>query len=210
MKSSEARRRSPDTEAAADRPDASDASGLREFSRSLPMLLLRSHQAVMAEFRPILREHGITEQQSRWLGPPTPAPPGSLTNGPRGSVALSYRRQRAGTMVLLPVPTVAVPGTTTTKSLLPMLTLLLMMRSVAAANTLSRFQSTHQDSQAAAEPLVRVTVARSVTLALGVQAPLIRTMPSSLLLSVLLPKVRSAVQFAPRRSAPPPVCQAVP
>ena len=67
MKSSEARRRGADTEAAADRPDASDASGLRGFSRSLPMLLLRSHQAVMAEFRPILREHGITEQQWRVL-----------------------------------------------------------------------------------------------------------------------------------------------
>lgn len=40
---------------------------LREFSRSLPMLLLRSHQAVMAEFRPILREHGITETQWRVL-----------------------------------------------------------------------------------------------------------------------------------------------
>ena len=40
---------------------------LREFSRSLPMLLLRSHQAVMAEFRPMLREHGITEQQWRVL-----------------------------------------------------------------------------------------------------------------------------------------------
>ena len=40
---------------------------LREFSRSLPMLLLRSHQAVMAEFRPLLREHGITEQQWRVL-----------------------------------------------------------------------------------------------------------------------------------------------
>ena len=40
---------------------------LREFSRSLPMLLLRSHQAVMAEFRPILREHGITDTQWRVL-----------------------------------------------------------------------------------------------------------------------------------------------
>ena len=40
---------------------------LREFSKSLPMLLLRSHQAVMAEFRPMLREHGITEQQWRVL-----------------------------------------------------------------------------------------------------------------------------------------------
>jgi homoprotocatechuate degradation regulator HpaR len=40
---------------------------LRDFSRSLPMLLLRSHQAVMAEFRPILRAHGITDTQWRVL-----------------------------------------------------------------------------------------------------------------------------------------------
>ena len=40
---------------------------MRDFSRSLPMLLLRSHQAVMAQFRPVLRRHGITEQQWRVL-----------------------------------------------------------------------------------------------------------------------------------------------
>lgn len=40
---------------------------LRDFSRSLPMLLLQGHQAVMAVFRPMLREHGITEQQWRVL-----------------------------------------------------------------------------------------------------------------------------------------------
>ena len=40
---------------------------IRAFSRSLPMLLLRSHQAVMAQFRPVLRAHGITEQQWRVL-----------------------------------------------------------------------------------------------------------------------------------------------
>ena len=40
---------------------------MRAFSRSLPMLLLRSHQAVMAQFRPVLRAHGITEQQWRVL-----------------------------------------------------------------------------------------------------------------------------------------------
>ena len=48
-------------------PGATPPVGLRDFSRSLPMLLLRSHQAVMAEFRPILRSHGITEQQWRVL-----------------------------------------------------------------------------------------------------------------------------------------------
>lgn len=42
-------------------------TALRDFSRSLPMLLLKSHQAVMAEFRPILRKHGITETQWRVL-----------------------------------------------------------------------------------------------------------------------------------------------
>jgi homoprotocatechuate degradation regulator HpaR len=40
---------------------------LRDFSLSLPMLLLRSHQAVMAQFRPVLRRHRITEQQWRVL-----------------------------------------------------------------------------------------------------------------------------------------------
>lgn len=44
-----------------------DSATLRAFSRSLPMLLLRSHQAVMAQFRPILRAHDITEQQWRVL-----------------------------------------------------------------------------------------------------------------------------------------------
>jgi len=43
------------------------ATPLRDFSQSLPMLLLRAHQAVMAQFRPILREHGVTEQQWRVL-----------------------------------------------------------------------------------------------------------------------------------------------
>jgi homoprotocatechuate degradation regulator HpaR len=40
---------------------------LRDFSQSLPMLLLRCHQAVMAQFRPVLRAHRITEQQWRVL-----------------------------------------------------------------------------------------------------------------------------------------------
>jgi homoprotocatechuate degradation regulator HpaR len=45
---------------------AGDAA-LREFSRSLPMALLRTREAVMARFRPALREHGLTEQQWRVL-----------------------------------------------------------------------------------------------------------------------------------------------
>jgi homoprotocatechuate degradation regulator HpaR len=40
---------------------------MRDFSQSLPMLLLRSHQAVMTRFRPVLRRHRITEQQWRVL-----------------------------------------------------------------------------------------------------------------------------------------------
>src|SRR5580700_4454691 len=40
---------------------------MREFSRSLPMTLLRAREAVMRHFRPSLRDHGLTEQQWRIL-----------------------------------------------------------------------------------------------------------------------------------------------
>jgi homoprotocatechuate degradation regulator HpaR len=40
---------------------------MREFSRSLPMALLRAREAVMREFRPSLRDHDMTEQQWRVL-----------------------------------------------------------------------------------------------------------------------------------------------
>lgn len=40
---------------------------IREFSRSLPMSLLRAREAVMRQFRPSLRSHGLTEQQWRIL-----------------------------------------------------------------------------------------------------------------------------------------------
>jgi homoprotocatechuate degradation regulator HpaR len=40
---------------------------MREFSRSLPMSLLRAREAVMRHFRGSLREHGLTEQQWRIL-----------------------------------------------------------------------------------------------------------------------------------------------
>ena len=40
---------------------------LREFSRSLPMSLLRAREAVMRQFRPSLRANGLTEQQWRIL-----------------------------------------------------------------------------------------------------------------------------------------------
>lgn len=47
--------------------DPGAAPPLRQFSRSLPMSLLRSREAVMRHFRPALRRHGLTEQQWRIL-----------------------------------------------------------------------------------------------------------------------------------------------
>ena len=55
------------------RTNASDPTGksprvpMRDFSRSLPMSLLRAREAVMRQFRPSLRSHGLTEQQWRIL-----------------------------------------------------------------------------------------------------------------------------------------------
>jgi len=40
---------------------------MRDFSKSLPMSLLRAREAVMRQFRPSLRRHGLTEQQWRIL-----------------------------------------------------------------------------------------------------------------------------------------------
>jgi homoprotocatechuate degradation regulator HpaR len=40
---------------------------MRDFSRSLPMSLLRAREAVMRQFRPSLRQHSLTEQQWRIL-----------------------------------------------------------------------------------------------------------------------------------------------
>lgn len=48
--------------------DAAKKSGqapLRDFRHSLPMELLKAREAAMARFRPMLREHGLTEQQWR-------------------------------------------------------------------------------------------------------------------------------------------------
>ena len=42
-------------------------TGLRSFERSLPMALMRAREAVMSQFRPMLAEHGLTEQQWRVL-----------------------------------------------------------------------------------------------------------------------------------------------
>ena len=40
---------------------------IRRFSESLPMLLLRARETAMSHFRPILKAHGVTEQQWRAL-----------------------------------------------------------------------------------------------------------------------------------------------
>jgi homoprotocatechuate degradation regulator HpaR len=40
---------------------------MRAFTKSLPMELLRTREAVMRRFRPELRNHGVTEQQWRIL-----------------------------------------------------------------------------------------------------------------------------------------------
>ena len=50
---------------------------MRSFSRSLPMALMRAREAVMAEFRPILASHDLTEQQWRVLR--------ALIDEPRGT-----------------------------------------------------------------------------------------------------------------------------
>ena len=46
---------------------AGERPGLRAFSQSLPMALLRARESVMRGFRPGLRDHGVTEQQWRVL-----------------------------------------------------------------------------------------------------------------------------------------------
>ncbi len=45
----------------------SPAIGMRSFERSLPMALMRAREASMRTFRPMLAEHGLTEQQWRVL-----------------------------------------------------------------------------------------------------------------------------------------------
>ena len=46
---------------------AAESKPMRDFSRSLPMALLRAREAVMSRFRPMLQDHGLTEQQWRVL-----------------------------------------------------------------------------------------------------------------------------------------------
>ena len=43
------------------------ADALRDFQHSLPMELLKAREAAMSRFRPMLRRHGLTEQQWRVL-----------------------------------------------------------------------------------------------------------------------------------------------
>jgi len=38
---------------------------MRDFQHSLPMELLKARESAMARFRPMLRDHGLTEQQWR-------------------------------------------------------------------------------------------------------------------------------------------------
>src|ERR1700755_1726821 len=60
------RKKSPQDPSASTVPQ-SRRQPMREFSRSLPMTLLRAREAVMRQFRPSLRNHGLTEQQWRIL-----------------------------------------------------------------------------------------------------------------------------------------------
>jgi homoprotocatechuate degradation regulator HpaR len=62
-----ARKNSSDGNGAKPDASASRRGPMREFSRSLPMSLLRAREAVMRQFRPSLRHHGLTEQQWRIL-----------------------------------------------------------------------------------------------------------------------------------------------
>lgn len=44
---------------------ADKSVALRDFQHSLPMELLKAREAAMSRFRPMLRRHGLTEQQWR-------------------------------------------------------------------------------------------------------------------------------------------------
>jgi homoprotocatechuate degradation regulator HpaR len=59
--------RTSESASAAGRKVSSGQAPMREFSRSLPMSLMRAREAVMRHFRPSLRAHGLTEQQWRIL-----------------------------------------------------------------------------------------------------------------------------------------------
>lgn len=62
---------------------------LRDFSKSLPMALMRTREAVMKRFRPSLRDHDITEQQWRVLRALEHAGPLEATELARRTVLLA-------------------------------------------------------------------------------------------------------------------------
>jgi homoprotocatechuate degradation regulator HpaR len=62
-----ARKKSPKRSRAKSGKAAGHRVPMREFSRSLPMSLLRAREAVMRQFRPSLRRYDLTEQQWRIL-----------------------------------------------------------------------------------------------------------------------------------------------
>ena len=67
----------------ADRATAIPRDTLRDFHGSLPMALMRAREAVMNRFRPMLLDHGVTEQQWRVLR--------ALQDGPRDISSLARR-----------------------------------------------------------------------------------------------------------------------
>jgi homoprotocatechuate degradation regulator HpaR len=62
---------------------------LRDLSKSLPMALMRTREAVMKRFRPSLRDHDITEQQWRVLRALDHAGPLEATDLARRTVLLA-------------------------------------------------------------------------------------------------------------------------
>jgi homoprotocatechuate degradation regulator HpaR len=62
---------------------------LRDFSKSLPMALMRTREAVMKRFRPSLRDHDLTEQQWRVLRALEHAGPLEATELARRTVLLA-------------------------------------------------------------------------------------------------------------------------
>lgn len=55
----------PRNQSEVSRPAVNSMSSIRDFQHSLPMELLKAREAAMAGFRPMLRNHGLTEQQWR-------------------------------------------------------------------------------------------------------------------------------------------------
>src|SRR6195952_3540089 len=60
-------RKKSQTGSSAEAAETARRAPMRDFSRSLPMSLLRAREAVMRQFPPSLRNHGLTEQQWRIL-----------------------------------------------------------------------------------------------------------------------------------------------